>query len=111
VSGKRLYLFVFNRWGRSEYHLKEWPMKRLAMGCIWFFVLWIGMRMLGGAIAGAMAGGNAGSYDAGYQSGYQAGQAFNQQYGLAILIAALFIAVISTIRGWLPGTKARSSNT
>jgi hypothetical protein len=82
-------------------------MKRLLMGVVWFLALWLGTRILGGAVVGALAGRDSGTFDTGYQAGNQASHLFNQRYGIWIFLAAFLVAAIGTLQGWLPGTGKR----
>ncbi|MDR3415367.1 MAG: hypothetical protein P4L83_04195 [Nevskia sp.] len=90
-------------------------MRRIAMGFVWFLVLWIGIGALGGGVAGTFAeqevaarGKETRTFAQGYGTGYAAGQQFGRKYGGFIMLGALFIAVIGTIAGVLPGTKPKS---
>jgi hypothetical protein len=79
--------------------------KRVGIGVLWFFALWIGVATIGGAIVGATATGDAQSFEDGYEAGRTAGEAFGQAYGGLILLGAFLTAVVGTWQGWLPGTK------
>ena len=82
--------------------------KRFLMGVVWFFVLWIGARIILGALIGAVAGAHAAGTPS-YSNGYNAGQAaalhFFQQYGLLVILGALAAAVAGTLFEFLPGTR------
>lgn len=80
--------------------------KRFLMGGLWFLLLWIGARMILGAVIGAVAGAHAtGGYSGGYNAGQTAALDFFQKYGLLVMLGALAAAVAGTLTGFLPGTR------
>jgi len=87
--------------------------RRLAFGCVWYVVFWLGLSIVGGGLAGAAAGNQQAisnpsiqqRFDRGYQVGFTAGQEFQQRFGRTVKIAAVVLATVGTLAGILPGTK------
>jgi hypothetical protein len=83
-------------------------MKRIAMGFVWFVVLYFGILGIGGVLLGAAAGSGGKNFDQGYQAGHAIGEGFSQKYGTLILIVAISGAVLGTVTDSLPGTKRKA---
>lgn len=84
-------------------------MKKILMGVVWFFVLYLGLCTLGGAIVGGIAGykeGQAGHPERATQAGTIAGAEFGRKYGIFMLLGVLVLSVAGTAAGILPGTKS-----
>lgn len=88
------------------------------MGVVWFFVLWFGTLVVGGAISGVVYSAKApipekipatmaGAFEHGQQMGRQAGFEFGARYGGIILLGALLVSIVGTATGKLPGTKPK----
>ena len=89
-------------------------MRRIAMGVVWFVVMYIGMSAVLGGIAGALASRDASatagqpqSMQEGYETGRIAGQKMSRKYGPLVLLGSLALAIGGTAFGVLPGTKPR----
>ncbi|MDB5973721.1 MAG: hypothetical protein JWR07_481 [Nevskia sp.] len=87
-------------------------MKRIALGIVWFFVIWLGVGAGLGGIVGAVAqqeasarGEAVNNYEQGYSVGREAGRQFGRKYGGLILLGALALAICGTAFGVLPGTR------
>lgn len=87
-------------------------MKRIALGIVWFFVIWLGASAAMGGVVGAVAqqeaaakGDAVNSYEQGFSVGREAGREFGRKYGGLILLGALALAIAGTAFGVLPGTK------
>ena len=82
-------------------------MKRAGAGFAWFVCFWMSMLAVGGAIFGAIAGSRVGGFVGGFEAGQAAGEAFGEQFGGLVMVSALAVSVVGTLRGWLPGTRKR----
>jgi hypothetical protein len=89
-------------------------MKSIALGFLWFIVIWLIAAAGGGAIVGMIAEHEAATsnnqtttFQQGYSLGHDAGARFGQKYGGIILVGALALAVSGTVFGILPGTGRR----
>ncbi len=80
-------------------------MKKVGFGVLWFLVLSMGCLMLGALVVGFTADIN-GPANA-QASGEAASRAFGRDYGGIIFLVSLIIAVLGSIKGWLPGTKSQ----
>jgi hypothetical protein len=78
-------------------------MKKFGFGVLWFLALSMGCLMVGGMVVSAMAGINDPVNAS--ASGEAAGTAFGREYAGIIYLVSLIIAVLGSIKGWLPGTK------
>ena len=78
-------------------------MKKFGFGVLWFLVLSMGCSMLGALVVGFTADIN-GPVNA-QASGVAASRAFGRDYVGIIFLVSLIIAVVGSIKGWLPGTK------
>jgi hypothetical protein len=79
-------------------------MRRILVGTVWFFALWLGFSALGGGIVGAVASIGADPSQAA-QLGTEAGTRFGAQYGGILFLCSLAVATVGTLFGWLPGTR------
>ncbi len=74
----------------------------------WFFILFFGINIIGGAIVGGMAGADfGGDMEGAQRAGAEAGEAFALQYMEWILYGSAAIAVLGSIFGILPFTRHR----
>ncbi len=83
-------------------------MKRVLMGIVWFFVIWIAGSFLIGAIIGGIAGAHVSgtpSYSSGAEAGRTASTLFFQKYGTLVFLGTVAAAVAGTVTGFLPGTR------
>jgi hypothetical protein len=80
-------------------------MKRVVFGILWCVVIYFGACMITGGIAGGIAGSDD-PKDA-FESGAQAGAKAVSALRLYFLFGAVFIALVGTWLGWLPGTRQR----
>jgi hypothetical protein len=83
-------------------------MKRIAMGFVWFVVLYFGILGIGGTLLGALAGSGGKNFDQGFQAGRAIDEGFGKKYGTLILIVAISGAILGTVTGSLPGTKRKA---
>jgi hypothetical protein len=89
--------------------------RRLAMGCVWFVIFWLGLSVVGGGIAGAVSsrdlvnspGTAQEHFERGYQVGQAAGAEFHRRYGHVLTLMAVVLALGGTVTGVLPGTARR----
>jgi len=77
-------------------------MKKFGFGVLWFLVS-IGCFLLGGIVVGFMADTPA--------LGVAASRAYGREYSGIVILVSLIIAVIGSIKGWFPGTKASNGLT
>lgn len=82
-------------------------MRKLCFGFIWFFVFASAILTVGGFIVGVQAAMN--NPDSSQAAAAAAGQVFAQTHAGKIFLAALVIAVIGSVSGWLPGTRKRQT--
>jgi hypothetical protein len=89
-------------------------MRRIAIGVVWFLVLFIGISGLLGGIAGSLANREAGAAadqrqtpQDSFETGRIAGQKLGRKFGPLILLGSLALAISGTAFGVLPGTKPR----
>ena len=80
-------------------------MKRVAMGCVWYMVLWLAALFEAG-VALAIVGRQAGTLpDA--KARHDASHAFGARYALLIFLVPLVVAIVGTLTGFLPGTARK----
>jgi len=78
-------------------------MKRFVLGAGWFFIIWMGSRILTGFTIGAVMG-----YSGNAQFVQGTVLYFIHRYGVLYLLG-IAISTIGTIAGWLPGTDRETS--
>jgi hypothetical protein len=82
-------------------------MRRLAMGFVWFVVLYFGGCMLVGGIAGGVAGANLRPGQDPAIVGAEAGSRAVETYAGVIAGGALLASIAGASLGFLPGTGER----
>jgi len=85
-------------------------MRRLAIGFVWFVVLYFGILGAGGALVASLEGTRGKNFEEGYKAGQSVGETFGRKYGTTILLVALGGAALGTLTGRLPGTKRSSAH-
>jgi hypothetical protein len=80
--------------------------RKIGFGILWFIAIYFIGCMLVGGVAGGIAGYHHQNSDAAGQAGASAITAL-QNY---LLFGAAFISVIGSIKGFLPGTKQKSTD-
>ncbi len=93
--------------------------KRVAVGVVWCFGLWLAFSAILGAIAGYQTTrpglGQAKSdqfatVTQGYTAGREAGVKMGREFGGRLLLGAAVISFVGTALGILPGTRSRNKD-
>lgn len=79
--------------------------KRVLLGIVWFFVIYVAVCAVTGGIAGGMAGAKDPKH--GSEAGAKAGAEAVERLGGYLLAGSLLLAVAGTWAGVLPGTRSK----
>jgi len=90
-------------------------LRRLAFGCFWFAVFWVGLSVIGGGIATSIASSKPPPDTVGIKKNYShapeldpaAAAEFREYYGHYVLLGAAILAAAGTFAGVLPGTRRK----
>jgi len=84
-------------------------LRKVLVGLGWFVILYIIGSFILGFIGGFKGGFSNSINNPGvpYTSGAQAGRAMGEKYGWIVILIAVIVALIGTIKEKLPGTKTK----